>query len=348
MSLQQIRNVKISAISAAVPKEVMEVKDSPSFTSEADAYKYIEGVGIARVRTFKDDKTTCADLCQRAAEALFGHEGLEKNDIDLLVYVSQSQDYVLPATACVLHGKLGLRQSCCAFDVSLGCSGWVYGLAIAAGMMQGGFFKKCLLLAGDTHLNANASKPLFGFAGTATMLTYDTSAPEMTIDTQTDGTGYEAIIKRAGGRRSPFNEHSLDVITDRWGGLHRPIDIEMDGTAVFVFGITKVPRAVKDMLKLTGKSVEDVDYFLFHQANLMMNEQIRKKCKIPVEKCPYSLRDFGNNSSASIPLTMVTRIADDLKTRDTDIIACGFGVGLSWATLHTRLEKPFIAPLVEI
>lgn len=351
MAIQHIKNVRIAGISAAVPRNVRETATCPAFENPEDAAKFIENVGVERVRAFKDNKITCADLCQKAAEALFGREGLEKEDIDLLVFVSQSQDYILPATACVLHGKFGLSQGCCAFDISLGCSGWVYGISVVAAMMESGAFKKCLLLAGDTQIIApgnDLSKPLFGFAGTATILKHDATAPEMVIDTQTDGIGYEAIIKRAGARRHPFDEHSLEVITDKWGNRHRPIDTEMDGESVFVFGITKVPKAVKGMLKLTGKSVEDVDYFLFHQANLMMNEQIRKKCKIPAEKCPYSLRDFGNNSSASIPLTMVTQIADDLQARDTEIVACGFGVGLSWATMHTRLQKPFIAPLVEM
>lgn len=352
MATQYIKNVRIAGIASAVPAFTRTILDCPAFETREEAAKFKENVGVERVHSIIDKKVTCSDLCQKAAEALFGHEGLEKDDIDLLVYVSQSQDYKLPATACVLHGKLGLRQDCCAFDISLGCSGWVYGISVVAAMMESGAFKKCLLLAGDGGAVrpevVNNVKPLFGSAGTATILKYDEAAPEMVIDTQTDGTGYEAIIVRAGACRHPFDEHSLEVITDQWGNRHRPIDTEMDGESVFVFGITKVPRAVKGMLKLTGKSVEEVDYFLFHQANLMMNEQIRKKCKIPAEKCPYSLRDFGNNSSASIPLTMVTQIADDLRARDTEIVACGFGVGLSWATMYTRLQKPFIAPLVEI
>lgn len=351
MAIQKIQNVRIAGISAAVPRNIRESRDCPAFESAEDTAKYIENVGVERVRAFVDNAVTCSDLCQKAAEALFTHEGLAKEDIDLLIFVSQSQDYILPATACVLHGKLGLASGCCAFDISLGCSGWVYGISVAAGMMQSGAFKKCLLLAGDTQIVApgnDLTKPLFGFCGTATVLKYDETAPEIVIDTQTDGTGYEAIIKRAGARRHPFDEHSLEVITDQWGNRHRPIDTEMDGAAVFVFGITKVPKAVKGMLKLVSKTVEEVDYFLFHQANLMMNEQIRKKCKIPAEKCPYSIRDFGNNSSASIPLTMVTQISAELQAEEREIIACGFGVGLSWATMYARLQAPYIAPLVEV
>lgn len=347
MAIQHISNVRISGVAVAVPQSTQETKDCPIFECEEDAIRFVENVGIERRRVLADNGITCSDLCLHAAEALFDKEGLGKEDVDLLIFASQSQDYRFPATACVLHGKLGLADTCCAFDLSLGCSSWVYGLSVAAGMMQSGAFKKCLLLAGDTQLGRNA-KPIFADAGSATVLAYEPAAPEMIIITQTDGARHEAIIQRGGGMRNPFDEKSLDMITDRWGRHHRIIDTEMDGAAVFVFGISKVPQAVKSMLHLANRTVEDIDYFLFHQANMMMNEQIRKKCKIPAVKCPCILRDFGNCSSASIPLAMVTQIGNELQCEEREIIACGFGMGLSWATVYTRLQCPYIAPLVEI
>lgn len=349
MAIQHIKNVRIAGISAAVPKNVKETLQSPEFDTPEDAAKFIENVGVER-RHVHMGGICCSDLCQTAAEKLIHDCSVNLAEIDLLVYVSQSQDYTLPATACVLHGKMGLPATCNCFDISLGCSGWVYGLSAVAAMMQGGGFRKALMLAGDAKniLGKDLGKPLFGDAGTATLLEYNESAPEMVIDTKTDGTGYEAIIRRGGCHRIPYDKHSLDPITDQFGNRHSILATEMDGAAVFVFGITKVPKAVKDMLKLTGKTVEDIDYFLFHQANLMMNEQIRKKCKIPMEKHPYSLRDFGNNSSASIPLTIVTQTAADMQARDTEIIACGFGVGLSWGTLYAKLCKPVIPALIEM
>lgn len=345
MAIQHIHNVRIKGISAAVPKNIMETRSCPAFASGADAEKYVDSVGCSTVH-LAPPSLCCSDMCQAAAEKLMQKLGWERESIDAMVFVSQSQDYILPATACVLHGKMGLREECLCFDISLGCSGWVYGLSALAPMLQAGGIKRALLLSGDVP--SKPERPLFGDSGTATALEYDETATVMNICTRTDGGKYEAIIRRSGGTRAPFDEHSLDIITDQFGHRHRPIDTEMDGTAVFVFGITKVPKAVKHMLALTSKTVEDVDYFLFHQANLMMNEQIRKKCKIPVEKCPYSLHDFGNNSSASIPLTMVTQIAGDLQARDTEIVACGFGVGLSWGTLSVKLQKPVVLPLILI
>ncbi|MBQ7023320.1 MAG: ketoacyl-ACP synthase III [Akkermansia sp.] len=346
MAVQHIQHVRIAGVSAAVPKQIRETRGLPCFENEEECERYIENVGVERTRKH-DGSITCSDLCLRAAERLMADLGWVAEDVDLLVFLSQSQDYVLPATACVLHGKMGLKQSCACFDISLGCSGWTYGLSVVGSMMQSGGFKRALLLMGDDPDNP-MGKPLFGDAGTATALEFDIGAAEMLIDTRTDGTGYEAIIKREGAKRHPFNEHSLIPVADRHGNIHRPIDTEMDGPAVFVFGITKVPRAVKDILKLANRAVDDVDCFLFHQANLMMNEQIRKKCKIPAEKCPYSIRDFGNNSSASIPITMVTAAREQLNDSEAEIVACAFGVGLSWATLHMKLQRPVISPLVEV
>lgn len=349
MAKQIIKNVRIAGISASVPKHVKETRENPVFESEAEALKFIENVGVER-RHVHEGGYCCSDFCLAAAERLLEASGTSHDEIDLLVFLSQSQDYVLPATACVLHGKMGLRQDCCCFDISLGCSGWTYGLAVVGGMMQGGGVRKALLLVGDAKNShgLDPGKPLFGDAGTATLLEYDETASEMILDTKTDGSGYEAIIKRGGADRHPFDEHSLDIIEDKNGDLHAIINTEMDGAAVFVFGITKVPKAVKEMLKAIGKTVQDVDYFLFHQANLMMNEQIRKKLKIEPEQCPYSLKNFGNNSSASIPLTIVTEIREAVQVEEKEIVACAFGVGLSWGTLSTRLQKPVVPALVEI
>ena len=358
MATQHIQNVTVRGIASAVPKRILEVRDSKAFPSVKEAEKFIAAVGVERVRHHLGTMC-CSDMCQASGEKLMAELGWKPEDIDMLIFLSQSMDYILPATACVLHGKMRLRQDCACFDIGLGCSGWPYGLSVACGMMQSGGFKKVLLLMGDARgiaispqrvpENESKATPLFGDAGTATALEYDSSAAAMTIDTYTDGTGYEAIIRRAGGTREPVKKEHSQYTVDEFGQAHRAIDTTMDGAAVFVFGISQAPRAVKGMLQRTGQSVEDVDYFLFHQANLMMNEQIRKKCKIPPEKCPYSLHDFGNNSSASIPLTMVTQIREQLTDGASHkIIACGFGVGLSWGTVSLTLQNCVIPPLIEM
>ena len=351
MSVQFINNVRVSGIAAAVPSSVFHVQESTCFANQAEANRYIENVGVEHIRC-TDGAITCSDLCLKATERLMSDLAWKSEDVDMLVFLSQSQDFILPATACVLHGKMGLKQECTCFDVSLGCSGWSYGLSIVAGMMQGGSFRRVLLLMGDIHPDSEEhrihTKPLFGSAGTVTALEYDETASAIVIDTRTDGSGYEAIIRREGGCRNPYSLDSLKYKMDQYGNIHRGVDTEMDGPAVFIFGITMVPKAVKGMLRLVNKTVDEIDCFLFHQANLMLNEQIRRKCGIPAEKCPYSLRDFGNNSSASIPLTMVTSARERLHLSDNELIACAFGVGLSWGTLYMKLRKPFISELVVV
>lgn len=351
MAHQHIKNVRIGGIAAAVPKNVREIREEPVFENEAEAAKFIETVGIGRRHMHRAEEPICtSDLCQAAAERFIEESGIDRTEIDLLVFVSQTQDYFYPATACVLHGKMGLAQTCNCFDVSIGCSGWVYGISVVVGMMQNGGFRKALLLAGDIahYSSETVCKTLCGHTGTATLLEYDDQVSPMDIDTCTDGRGYEAIILRGGAGRHPYDEHSLDIIEDMHGNKHTILDLEMDGASVFVFGITQVLRAVKSLLKQIGKTVSDVDYFLFHQANMMMNEQIRKKLKIEPDQCPYSLRDFGNNSSASIPLTIVTQVREAVQAEEKEMVACGFGVGLSWGTMSVRLQKPVVPALFEV
>lgn len=347
MSLQKIENVRIAAISAAVPAHVVETLGHPAFSGEEETRKYMENVGVRR-RHINLSSRCCSDFCMAAAEKCMESVGWEKETINLMVFVSQYADYVLPATACVLHGKMGLPIGCTAFDISLGCSGWTYGLSVVAGLVQSGAFKRAILMVGDALPNGerDKGKPLFGDAGTATLLEHDPTAAPIYIETCTSGADYEAIIRRGGASRHPFDVHSLDIIEDRFGEHHTILDEEMDGPAVFIFGITQVPKAIKRMLQTTGASIDDTDYVIFHQANLMMTEQIRKKCNIPTEKCPVSIDDFGNNSSASIPLTIVTRLREQAEAQELNILACGFGVGLSWGTVATTLQRPVIPELI--
>lgn len=353
MSVQNIRNVRIAGISAAVPKNIVENRTCGLFDSAEEYEKFAASVGVERRRVISEKGQCCSDLCQHAAEQLLADLNWDKNEVDLLVYVSQSMDYILPATACCIQERMHLSSDCMAFDIGLGCSGWTYGLGVVCGMMQSGNFRKALLLAGDAKSDPENGRnkghdTLFGAAGTATALVFDMTASAMLVESGTDGSGYEAIIKKCGASRYPLAEKALEWRHDENGNITRDIETHMDGPSVFIFGITRVPKCIKSILTKAGETVDNTDLFLFHQANLMMNEKIRKKCTIPVEKCPYSLRDFGNNSSASIPLTIVTQVADQVAGKPCKIVACGFGVGLSWSTVYTTLQCPVISPLVEV
>lgn len=346
MPRQEIHNVRLAAIGACVPKQTQAISDVAEFSSAAEAQKFIDNVGISHRRVHREGQ--CAsDLCRQAAEKCMEATGWDTQNIDLLLFVSQSPDYILPSTASVLHGLLGLSEQCAAFDVSQGCSGWVYGMSVACAMVQSGAYKKALLLVGDTK-SLDCAKPLFGDAGTATLLEYDETAAPIHIDTRSDGRGYEHIIRRGGAYRNPFNEHTLELYEDAYGHTHNILGYEMNGAEVFVFSITKVPKAIKSMLSALGKTPDEIDYFVLHQANQMILEQIQKKCKLPAEKCPRCLDEFGNTSSAAIPLTLVSRLREQVSAAPQEILACGFGSGLSWGTLHTVLQQPIIPVLQEI
>lgn len=252
-----------------------------------------------------------------------------------------------------MQQRLGLSKECYTLDISLGCSGWVYALSVIVSLLQNGTIKKGLLLAGDTVTKLCSSEdkstfPLFGDAGTATALEYDSGEDGMKFNFNTDGSSYETIIVRDGGYRSPVTEDSLKLNEHGDSIARRGIDLELDGMDVFSFGITKAPKSVKQLCDHFCIDKENIDLFTFHQANLMMNEMIRKKLKLPEEKVPYCMDEFGNTSCASIPLALVTREREKLQNENLKHIACGFGVGLSWGSVFFETDKITVPDLIEI
>ena len=219
-------------------------------------------------------------------------------------------------------------------------------------LLSSGQIKKVLLLSGEIcHLQSSpldkSAYPLFGDAGTATALEYQDGYEPVRFHFSTDGSGYEAIIIRDGGYRHPFDNQSLDVYTTLEGLRRTSLNTEMDGMSVFSFGITKALQSFNLLMERFSLDRESLDYFVMHQANYFMNNKIRKKLKLPEEKVPYSMPLFGNTSSASIPLTLVTACV--LRARRSKIAVCGFGVGLSWGTGYFELdENVVISDLVEI
>ncbi len=290
-----------------------------------------------------DPGVTAGDLCCKAAEDLIRGLGWNAEDIDCLIFVSQTQDYILPATSCVIQGKLGLPDSCCCCDISYGCSGWVYGLRVVSSVLSSGVMKKGLLLVGDTTTTFKSAKdktarPLFGDAGTATAVEYDPKAEDMKFALYANGRKFDAIIVPDGGCRKPFSASSLVETEYEEGVVRTPLHSAMNGMDVFSFGITKGPEVTKDIIEFAGETVDDVDFFIFHQANRFMNEKIRKKLKIDEEKVPYSMKDFGNVSCATIPLTIDYRFKDVAELKGKEMVATAFGVGLSWGSAIFRLN----------
>lgn len=349
MPFLNIKNVSITGLSACVPSEQDNIKDIYKWEG---AENFMDSTGIYSRRN-SGESITSADLCYEAAVKLLNELNWNRNEVEAVIFVSQTPDYILPATSCILQQRLGLSINCFTLDISLGCSGWVYALSVIASLMQNGSITKGLLLAGDTPVkfcspDDKSSFPLFGDAGTATALEYMKDESPLLFNFSTDGRGKDAIIIHDGGFRNPVNLKSFENFETEDGILRSKLDIELNGMDVFSFGISKAPKSVKQLCETYNIDIDSVDIFSFHQANLMMNEMIRKKLKLPKEKVPYSMNEFGNTSCPSIPLTLVTRERERLNTSKQKLIACGFGVGLSWGSVYFETDRIVVPPLIEI
>lgn len=332
--------IRIKGIAAAVPKNTEDNRDYDRI-SEPERNLLIKTTGIS-TRHIAEKGTTAGDLCQFAAEKLIAELKWDKSEIDLVIFVTQSPDHFLPATSIILQHKLGLPKTTAAFDISLGCSGYVYGLSVISGMLSTGGFRKALLLAGDisTHAMTRDDKstwPLFGDAGTATAVEYDAGG-KIFFNLQSDGSGANAIIIPDGGLRHPISEKTYITEEAEKGVIRHRRNLWLNGLDVFNFSVREAPTNIKALVEFAKINPDDVDHYIFHQANLLMNETIRKKLKIPAEKVPYSLPEFGNTSSASIPITIVANLREQALSPKKWIFS-GFGVGLSWASCYLETES---------
>ena len=353
MATLHIKNVSIKGISACVPSHIEDNKLSHLFNGDEEVKKFVDTTGIEYRHTVNGRNICTSDLCCEAAVKLMAELDWQASEIDCLIFVSQTPDYILPATACILQGRLGLPMDCYAMDISLGCSGWVYGLSSIASLMALGSMKKGLLLVGDTTTITKSRKdkstyPLFGDAGTATAIEFDEGANGIKFQMGTDGRGYEAIMIPDGGFRNFVTPESFIEEEVEPGIFRNRLQSILNGPSVFTFGITKAPKSVNTLLEHFELSKDEIDYFVFHQANLIMNEKIRTKLKIEPEKVPYSLGEYGNTSSASIPLTIVSRLQSEMATGKKKTLACAFGVGLSWASAFFETENLVCPAVIEI
>ena len=349
MAFCEFKNVRIAGIAAGVPKNVVSILDGDNNVMLAEgtsAEDFVETTGVKERRISQN--LTTSDLCCAAAEKLIADLGWNKDEIDAIFFVSQTADYILPATSCIIQDRLGLSKECYATDIALGCSGWVYGLSNAVSLISSNNFKKILLMAGDAKKRAAApADPLFGHAGTVTAIEYAEGNDGFQFHFGTDGSGYDAIITPDGGSRNQVSPASFEQYEFEGKMMHR-MQSRMKGMDVFGFGISTAPKTVKRLAEHYGFDYLDHDYFIFHQANMKMNNMIVKKLKLPVEKVPSCMYHFGNTSSASIPLTIVTELKSKVENTPTKFLCCGFGVGLSWGTVRFENQNIVISDLVEV
>lgn len=344
MAFLEFKNVRIAGISAGVPEKKICNLDIKDISADYDSAAFVETTGVLERRV--DSQLTASDLCVPAAEKLIADLKWDKSEIDALIFVSQYADYILPATACIIQDRIGLSKECYAMDIALGCSGWVYGLSSAASLLGGGNFKKVLLMVGDARRRAVYDDPLFGFAGAVTAIEYVEGEKGFQFHFGTDGSGFDAIIVPDGGARNQFTEQSLSI-EDVEGKKQHRLQSRMKGMDVFSFGITTAPRSIKKLAEHYNFNYLDADFYVFHQANMKMNNMIAKKLKLASEKVPSCMYHFGNTSSASIPLTIVTQLKGKCESK-ARFVCCGFGVGLSWGTVAFDTKNIIVSELVEV
>jgi len=349
MAFITYKNVGIRAMAACVPSNIIYNKDLGYLIPEEEIEKTINAIGI-RERRISDADTCSSDLCFKAAKKLIEDNEIDVNTIDVLLFLSQTPDYKIPATAPTLQNRLGLPNTTASLDLGLACSGYVYGLSTAFAYASQQGINRVLLLVGETFSKITSpydkvNWPLYGDAGTATLIEkgdYNDSFFEL----MTDGSGVKSIIIPAGECRNPSTVENLQVTEKEEGNKRSDHQIYMDGMDVFNFTLRVVPKAIKNILATLSLQPNDIDYFMFHQANKFMIDFIVKKIKIDEAKVPYCIDRFGNTSSASIPLTVVSELKSKIRENEK-IILCGFGAGLSWGTVYTELKNCAISSLIE-
>ena len=333
---------RVAGIVTCVPKKKFNnIEDTTGFTQN-EVKKVVAMAGV-RERRVAGDSICSSDLCAAAAERLLDMLQWERDSVDCLIMVTQTPDYFLPSTACVLHQRLNLSDACAAFDVGLGCSGYPYGLWLSAMMLAAKGFRRVLLLHGETpsRFSDKADRSvslLFGDAGSATALERNNEhqGEEWHFLLHTDGNGFKDMIIEGGGFRDRFCKDP---------GKHY---VQMNGAHVFNFTISRVPVLIQATLDLSGLSKEAVDYYIFHQSNKYIIQHITKKMGLIEKSVPMILKDYGNTGGVSVPLTITEGNLDRPGNKSLKLLLLGYGVGLSWSSALIALGPEALLKNIEL
>lgn len=322
----------IKSIATAFPENSLSNEQlEKEFNGEWTADKIFEKTGI-KSRFISSDDECASDIGFRAAQMLFQKPGCGKDEIDFLIFCTQSPDYFLPTTACVLQDRLGLSVNCGALDINLGCSGYIYGLSLGKGLIEAGIVNNVLLITAETyskHIDPKdrAVRTIFGDGASATLISSieferDLIGPFVLC---TDGSGADNLIVRSGGFRVPLGE-TLDKSSERNSEKY----LYMNGPEIFNFTIKTVPDTFRKLLEKASLKAEDIDFIVFHQANIFILEHLRKALNINKEKFPYVMEKFGNTVSSTIPIVLEGLMTSGSIAPGSKAMLLGFGVGYSW------------------
>lgn len=348
MAIIKYKNVGIRAMSACVPQNVVYNKDLGYLIPESEIEKTIRNIGVVERRVVDDD--TCAsDLCYKAAKKLMEDNNINPSSIDVLLFMSQTSDYRIPATAPILQDRLGLPIDTMAMDLTLGCSGFVFALSAAFAYASMDGVNRVLLLDGETfskivNRRDKVDWPLYGDGATATLVEKGDFEDSVFV-LRSDGSGKDSVMIRD-GMRNKITQESCVERREEDGNIRSGIEVFMDGMDVFNFAMKRVPKGIKEIANLTGTTLDDVDWLVFHQANKFMTDFFAKRLKFDMSKVPYCIQKYGNTSSTSVPLTIVSELCDKLKDGDR-VVMSGFGAGLSWGTARVVFKGCKISPVIE-
>lgn len=343
-----INGVQVHSVGAWLPPNVFELRELGSLYGIAEVENIIKTTGVERVRVAPSEMTS-SDMCLKAAERLLEHQNFDKDPIDGLVFVSQTTDWILPATSISLQNRLGLSKDTVCIDIHYGCSGYIYGLFQAASWINCGACKNVLVLAGDTtsrmiNEHDKSLRLVFGDCGTATIVSKGDGCLGFNI--QSDGSGFDKLIVPAGGFRLSKSEETSVLEWDEDKNGRTKNDLYMDGMAILKFAITKVPPQIKGLVEEMGWEMEEVGLYGLHQANEFMVNYIGKKLKVDTSLVPVNVKNYGNTGPATLPLLLSDLCSEKHNFKLDKVIMSGFGVGLSWGSVAVDLsETHFYSPV---
>ncbi len=359
MSKTVFSHAKILGLCTVVPKHGVRLQDELQYFegSLKKAQRMTKMIGID-CRRIADDGVTSSDMCQQAAEHLFNDLNIDRNSIDALVFVSQTPDHKIPTTASILQNKLGLSQNIASFDVNQGCTAYVYALWLASSLVESGACKRILLCVGDAGArwaepDNRVMTPIFGDCGTATIIDYCEAERPSYYVLGTDGSGAEYLIIPAGAARMSicsmeYMQKALHVIHDGVGNPWMLGKSFMDGSAIYEFTMRVIPEHIQELMAYAGKSQEELDYLVLHQANKQIVFNIANKVGFSLEKTPTAtVTKYGNQAGASVASTLCDQLKEEINTKKITTLISSFGVGLSWASCIVDLEGTYCAGVHE-
>ncbi len=340
-------NIRLSAISSVIPKQELSLLDDMELYggNQTKLKRVIESSGFLKRRVNEKNVMT-SDLCLQAAQDILKKTNTAKEDIDALLFVSYTPDYLMPATSYVLHKKLGLSKDCVVMDIPQACSGYILGLYQASMLISAGC-KKVLLLVGDSFskfsdMFIDKTAPVFGDAGTASLIEFDGKAERIYFNINSDGNGYDSLICENGGFKVPPQKNDF-----REDGSFK-YESRMEGGRIFEFTISEIQPNLEKLLEHAGVAKEEIDFFVLHQANKFIIENIARQLDVDMAKVPVgTMTKYGNQCGASVPCAIADMLYDEVRTKENKMLLAGFGVGLSWASVIIHIDKIYCSEITE-